>query len=68
MTSQPHESDDYEEYEVRELLLRAVIYAREHGRSNVCDEAVVQHVMADEFIDGTWRSTLSRPVLDGRMR
>lgn len=44
------------EAEVRSLVSEAVDIARTTTPSNMCDEAIVQRVMKDEFRSSGWRS------------
>lgn len=47
------------EEEVRALIEEAVDLARNRSTpDNLCDEAVVQRVLEERFIDGRWRSRL----------
>jgi hypothetical protein len=48
----------FDEDELRELIREAVSLARRTSVDNMCDDAIVQRVMKEEFIDGRWRSKL----------
>ena len=48
----------FDEDELRELIREAVSLARRTSADNMCDDAIVQRVMKEEFIDGRWRSKL----------
>jgi len=48
----------FDEDELRELIKEAVCFARRTTSGNFCDEAVVQHVMHERFVDGRWRSMI----------
>lgn len=46
-----------DEDRVRRIVKEAIYIARTTTPENVCDEAVVQKVLDERFIDGRWRST-----------
>ena len=46
------------EAELRDLVARAVHSARHTTEGNMCEDAIVQHIMRDEFVDGCWQSML----------
>ena len=55
------------EDKVRELVEEAVHRARHTTEGNMCEEAIVQRVMEDYFLDGRWRSKhfLTKEFIDG---
>lgn len=46
-----------DEKRVRELVEEAVAEARNSSRENRCDDAVVQCVLKERFVNGRWRSS-----------
>ncbi len=51
-----------EEERIREIVAEAVRLARATTPGNMCDEAVVQHVLHEEFVDGRW--VIQKGLLD----
>jgi histone H3/H4 len=48
------------EDEVAQLVEDAVDLARHTSPGNMSDEAVIQRIMKEEYVDGRWRSSLFR--------
>jgi hypothetical protein len=46
------------EGDVAQLVEDAVDLARRTSPDNMCDDAVTQRIMKEEFVDGRWRSGL----------
>jgi len=49
---------DFDEDELRELISDTVKHARRTTPGNMSDNAIIQHAMEEEFVDGRWRSKL----------
>lgn len=45
--------------EMRKLIDGSIYLARNSSPDNLCDKAICQRVLKEEFIDGKWVSTLT---------